>query len=224
MTTIQHQRPAGRSAVLDRARAALLARRRADAALLVAAWEWAVAHPAPSGDEVAGWGEVDLYGEGFLPLAGEGAPLVAEFAPCALAAELGWSTDAAKRLMGDALELASRLPATWRLVRELVVPVHLARDAAEQTRDLGPEAAADADRLLARSPSGQTHRRIRDLVDEARLYHDPDRALDDEQRALAGGRSSSHRDTRRPRPTSRCASTPPTPRRSTRPSPAAPAR
>ena len=30
-------------------------------------------HPAPVGDIYAGWGEEDLYGEGVIPLAGEGA-------------------------------------------------------------------------------------------------------------------------------------------------------
>src|SRR5215510_11450679 len=83
MTTIQHTIPTGRrpglGEVLDRARQALLDRRRADADLLMAAVDWAEAHPATTSHEVAGWGEPDLYGEGFLPLAGEGAPLVAEF-------------------------------------------------------------------------------------------------------------------------------------------------
>lgn len=190
MTTIQHRRErqaAGThlSAVLGRARAALRARREADVALLVAAVEWAETHPAPSVDEVAGWGEGDLFGEGFLPLAGEGAPLVAEFAPYELAASLDWSTEPAKALMGDGLELKHRLPQLWRLVLDLDVPVSVARLASEQTRDLGPEAAAYADRLLTRAPRGLTARRVKDLVDEARLYHDPDRALDDEQHALA---------------------------------------
>ncbi len=43
-------------------------------------------------------------------MAGEGAPLVAEFAPAELAAVLGWSTETVKELMGDALELRCRLP------------------------------------------------------------------------------------------------------------------
>lgn len=188
MTTIQHHRRGagwpGVSAVLDRARAALLGGRRADVELLVAALEWAVSHPASSVYDVAGWGDEDLCGEGFLPLAGEGAPWVTEFAPCELAAELGWSTDPAKQLMGDALGLAYRLPGLWRLTVDLVVPVHLARYAADHTRDLGPEAAAHADCLLTRAPRLLTQSRIRDLVNGARLYHDPDRAIDDEHRAL----------------------------------------
>jgi hypothetical protein len=170
--------------VLDRAKAALRARREADLALLLAAVEWAESHPSPGADDVAGWGDDDLYGEGFLPLAGEGASLVAEFAPLEFAASLGWSSDAAKSVMGDGLELKQRLPQLWGQVLELVVPVGLARQAAEHTRDLGPEAAAHADRLLTRDGSRLTGRRIKDLVDEARLYHDPDRAIDDERHAL----------------------------------------
>ena len=77
--------------VLSRARGALRARKVADVELLVAAVEWAHANPAVSSQEVAGWGDGDLFGEGFLPLAGEGAPLVREFAPFELAATLGWT-------------------------------------------------------------------------------------------------------------------------------------
>jgi hypothetical protein len=174
-------------AVLSRAGAALTDRKRADVDLVLAAIEWAYANPAPSCDEVAGWGGGVLYGEGFLPLAGPGAPLVAEFAPYDLAATLGWSTDAARDLMGDGLELAHRLPSLFGLVCDLKVSLGTARYAAQHTRDLAPEAAAHADRLLAGAVgSGYlTSRRIRALIAEARLYHDPDRAIDDEQQALA---------------------------------------
>src|SRR5438045_9286239 len=83
-------------AVLDRAAEAWAARRAADVALLVAATEWAEAHPGSAADGYAGWGQPDLHGEGVVPLAGEGAPLVAEFAPLALAAVLGWTPTAAR--------------------------------------------------------------------------------------------------------------------------------
>lgn len=179
--------PAAPVKVLVRARAALVDRRRADVHLIDAAVEWAHAHPAPNAQEVAGWGDGIMYGEGFLPLAGEGAPAVAEFAPFDLAAALGWSTDATRALMGDGLELVHRLPGLWALVCELKVSAATARYAAEQTRDLAFEAAAHADRLLTRAIGVGllSSRRIRALVDEARLYHDPDRAIDDELHALA---------------------------------------
>ncbi len=67
--------------------------------------------PAPTEETPAHWGEADLHGEGLVPLAGPGAPWVAEFAPADLAAALGISHDAARQLIADALELAYRLPA-----------------------------------------------------------------------------------------------------------------
>ncbi|MGC4112942.1 MAG: HNH endonuclease signature motif containing protein [Nocardioides sp.] len=179
--------PAPARAMLSRARTALAVRKQADVDLLVAALEWAHANPAQSPDEVAGWGDGVLHSEGFLPLAGEGAPLVAEFSPFDLAATLGWSTEAARALMGDALELFHRLPQLWAMLCRLEVSTSTARYAAEQTRDLAPGAAAHADHLLVRAIGRglQSSHRIRALVDEARLYHDPDRAIDDEQQALS---------------------------------------
>ncbi len=179
-------RPVG-SAVLDRAIDAAEARRAADVALLEAATEWAETHPVPAA-EVGGyarWEHPSQYGEGAVPVAGDGAPLVAEFAADQLAAALGWPVAVARSWMGDGLELKYRLPTLHRLTVTGAMAVHLARYAAEQTRDLPLEAARHADRLLAESSARLTRARIRGRVDEARLYHDPDRAVDDEQTALA---------------------------------------
>ena len=44
------------------------------------------------------------YGEAGMPVAGEGAPLVAEFSVTEFAAALGMSTDAGKRYVGHALD------------------------------------------------------------------------------------------------------------------------
>ena len=63
------------------ATAAVAARRAAEVALLAAAAEGAVLHPATEVTGYAGFGEDLLFGEDLVPLAGEGAPLVAEFAP-----------------------------------------------------------------------------------------------------------------------------------------------
>ena len=57
------------------------------------------------------------YGEAGMPVAGEGAPLVAEFSVTEFAAALGMSTDAGKRYVGHALELRYRLPRVWKRVR-----------------------------------------------------------------------------------------------------------
>jgi hypothetical protein len=173
------------SEVIDRVRAARAAEQRAAADVVELAAEWARLHPCGEQQTPAHWGEVDLHGEATVPLAGPGAPLVAEFAPLALGAALGISHDAARELLGDALELVHRLPRLWSHARDGRVPVWRARQICRQTRDLAPEAAAYADRLVAATPGRISHVRAEQLVDEARLYFDPDRAVDDETHALA---------------------------------------
>ncbi len=73
--------------------------------------------PCPAEEVPAHWGQRDLHGESVCPLAGVGAPWVAEFAPAELGAALGIGVEAAKQLLGDALELAHRLPRLWALVQ-----------------------------------------------------------------------------------------------------------
>ncbi len=51
-----------------------------------------------------------------LAIAGEGAPLVAEFCVAELALALGMSTGAGKRYLGDAVETRYRLPRLWKRV------------------------------------------------------------------------------------------------------------
>ena len=86
--------------VIERARQARQISSAAAAEELAMALAWARLHPCPVDEVPAHWGEVDLHGEGVLPLAGEGAPWVAEFAPADLGAALGISVDAAKQLLG----------------------------------------------------------------------------------------------------------------------------
>ena len=111
------------------------------------------AAPLPHQRDPGPLGEADLHGEGLVPLAGPGAPWVAEFAPADLAAALGISHDAARQLLADALELAHRLPRLWDRVRAGAVPVWRARLIARDTTDLGVEAALFADRLIAATPT-----------------------------------------------------------------------
>src|SRR3954452_2688828 len=120
--TIEAPAPVETRAVLDRARAARRAVLAAAAELLVAAAEWADLHPVAPGQQPAGWGEVDLHGEGLVPLAGEGTPEIAEFAPVELAAHLGVSHDAGRQRIGDALGLRHRLPRLFDLVLAGTVP------------------------------------------------------------------------------------------------------
>ena len=59
-----------------------------------------------------------------------------------------------------------------------------ARLIARETTDLSPEAALFADRLIAATPTRIGQVQAARLVQEARLYFDPDRALADEEQAL----------------------------------------
>ena len=147
--------------------------------------DWALLHPCPEDGTPASWGDGRLFQEQVTPLAGPGAPTVAEFAPADLAAALGVSFNAGRQLLADALELTYRLPTLWSLVHSGKVPVWLGRSIARETHDLSEVAVAHADRLICAVPSKIGQVRARRLIDEARLYHDPDRAQEDERQALA---------------------------------------
>ena len=114
-----------------------------------------------------------------------GTPLVAEFAPAELAAHLGISHDAGRQLIGDALELRHRLPRLFDLVLDGTVPAWRARQAAALTPSLTSEMVTWVDTMLACDPGHLTAVRIRRVVEEAVLHHDPDRAKADEDLALA---------------------------------------
>ncbi|HEY0642524.1 MAG TPA: HNH endonuclease signature motif containing protein, partial [Nocardioides sp.] len=188
-------------AMLDRAAAAMAAKRRVEVEVLESALAWAHAHVVSDVDEAAGWrsetvhapgSAAALFGERPLPIAGVGTPLVAEFAVMELSAVLEVSHEATLALLGDVLDLAHRLPRTWRLVRDLRVPARLGREAARASRDLDLAAAEHADRLLAWQPRRLNPHRIGVLVHEARLYADPDRAIADHDAALAARRVEVH--------------------------------
>ncbi|WP_210650283.1 HNH endonuclease signature motif containing protein [Nocardioides sp. SYSU D00065] len=78
------------------------------------------------------------------PIAGEGAPLVAEFCVAELGAVLGISTTAAKRLIGHALELRHRLPRLWAQVQFGRVPAWRARSVADVTIHAAPALTIEA--------------------------------------------------------------------------------
>lgn len=147
-------------------------RRRADADLaerdvLASAATWADLHSADSIQDAATM--VDRHaGDTGLLVAGEGAPLVAEFSVAEFAAAIGLPTEAGKRLIGHALELRHRLPRLWARVMAGDLPSWRARRVAEQTIDLAPAAAAFVDVHVAavahRIGPAATER----LVDEAR--------------------------------------------------------
>src|ERR1700712_4003584 len=89
-------------------------RRVADAAVaavLLGAVTWAEQHPPESITEAGTW--ISGGGDTGLPLAGPGAPLVAEFCIAEFALAIGRSTDSGRMLIADAVELKYRLPMVW---------------------------------------------------------------------------------------------------------------
>src|SRR4051794_33481812 len=136
------------SEVIDRVRNVRTTAHQAAVEEIQLAVHWALLHPSPDTEWPAHWGDPRLD-EQITPLAGEGAPLVAEFAPADLAAALDLSLDAGRQLIADALEITYRLPGLWSLVLEGRVPAWRARAISHETHDLSPEAVAFADRLIA---------------------------------------------------------------------------
>src|ERR1700710_1999506 len=100
--------------VIDRFRAARVAEHAAAVEQVRLAVSWALLHPCPTDAWPAHWGDPRLD-EQVTPVAGQGAPGVAEFPPADLAAALDVSLDAARLLVGDSLELCYRLPRLWEL-------------------------------------------------------------------------------------------------------------
>src|SRR3954463_12643741 len=90
-----------RAEVIDRVRAARDAAQQAAIEEIDLVVAWALLNPCPDDEWPAAWSEPQLFDEAVTPLAGAGAPLVREFAPADLAAALGISLDAGRRLVAD---------------------------------------------------------------------------------------------------------------------------
>jgi hypothetical protein len=131
--------------------AARSARRDANAAetrVLVQAVEWCRLHEVTDLDDAATW----MAGHGQdtgIPIAGDGAPLVSEFAVAEFASALGLSAGSGRVLVGHALELAHRLPRTWARVLAGDLAPWRARRIAEETQIHTADAAAWLDVQVA---------------------------------------------------------------------------
>ena len=111
-----------------------------------------------------------------LPVAGPGAPLVAEFCVAEFAAAVGLPTETGKAYLGEALELRHRLPRTWGRVQAGDLPAWRARRIARATIALSPAGAGFVDAQVAPfahriRPSG-----VDRLVEEAIVRFMPDEA------------------------------------------------
>src|SRR6478735_1826256 len=168
-TTASTDSPTG---VLDAVRDETDAIRGAEIRRLILAVEWAIMHPVESIMRAA---TVDGT-EDELTIAGEGAPLVAEFCVAELALALGMSTGAGKRYLGDAIETRYRLPRLWKRVLAGEVPVWKARQVASRTIILSADAAAFGDRHVAPVARRCSYAQIDRAVDHARDMFDPEEA------------------------------------------------
>jgi hypothetical protein len=159
------------SAVLSFVRAERQAEARAAAAQLAAAVSWAAMHSVDTLDDAAA---ILVPGcEGEIAIAGPGAPLVAEFSVMEFAAALGLSTDAGRIYLGEAIELAHRLPKTYARVQSWDLPVWKARRIAKATIDLPEDGAAHVDTHLAPVAHSIGVAQLDRTIEEARVRFDP---------------------------------------------------
>lgn len=135
----------------------------AERAVLADALAWAQLHLADPGDErdVATWGDTPV------PLAGEGAPHISQFAVIELGAVLGMSRRSAEDLVADAVELAYRLPQTWTRVTAGTVKAWRARHVAQATRDLSLDAAGFVDAQVSTFANRISSAELQRLIDSA---------------------------------------------------------
>ncbi|WP_343997096.1 HNH endonuclease signature motif containing protein, partial [Nocardioides furvisabuli] len=141
----------GPAALLASIRSRKAAEDQAAADVLELAARWADLHPPESIHSAASFTVAGCEHE--EPIAGPGAPLVAEFCVAELGAVLGITSVSAKKLIGHALELRHRLPRLWSQVHAGRVPAWRAKAVAEVTIHSSPaltrEAAAFVDAQVA---------------------------------------------------------------------------
>ncbi len=170
MAAVRDLEPDTPGELLDDARALRGVADRAEAELLMTAAAYAGMHA--TGDIVS---EADWM-EDSIPIAGAGAPDIAEFCAAEFAASLGMSTEAGRRYLGQAVELTHRLPPLARLVESGHLPAWRARRIADATMSLSAAAAA----FVAAAVAPVAHKvgpvTLDRLVEEARARFDPEEA------------------------------------------------
>jgi len=135
--------------------------------------EWAAGNTVA--DPAAGAATIrDGFVDTGLPIAGEGAPLVSEFALMELIAVLGRSPDGGRVYVGRVLECAWRLPQVYASVAAGRLAPWRAERIAEATRPLCPAAAAFVDRQLFNA-TGVGWAQLERLIAEAVIRFDPAR-------------------------------------------------
>jgi hypothetical protein len=143
---------------------------------MTTAAQWAALHSGASVVTEADWQESSM------PLAGAGAPEVAEFCVAEFALALGLSTDAGRRYLGEAIEVHHRLPRIADRLAAGELPAWRARRVAAATMSLSAAGAAHVDRHVAHIAHRVGPAQLDRLVEEARVRFDPE---DAEARAAA---------------------------------------
>jgi 5-methylcytosine-specific restriction endonuclease McrA len=185
------------SSVLVFARSSQTDADRAQANLLTAAVTWAEQHPPESIHDAATWvcGGADTG----LPLAGPGAPLVAEFCIAEFAVALGRSTDSGRGLIADAVELKYRLPKLWARIQtgrlqSGRLQAWRARRIAQATLGLTMEAARFVDTQVAGFAHTIGVAALDRLVAEATARFMPEVAMQNAEQAAEGRHFTIHHD------------------------------
>src|SRR3954454_19643357 len=170
------------AAVLASARRARATANAAEAQVLADAVEWADLHQV---DDLVDAATVLVeHGKDTgIPIAGEGAPLVSQFAVAEFAAALGLTAGAGRNLVGHALELAHRLPKTWARVQDGSLAPWRSRRIAEQTLCLTVEAAPYVDQMVAPFAHRTGPAQVQRLVEDAIARFMPEFAADRRDRA-----------------------------------------
>jgi len=154
----------------------------AEAQVLASAVEWARLHQVDDLD-LAATVLVEQGKDTGIPIAGEGAPLVSQFAVAEFASALGVSAGAGRNLVGQALELVHRLPKTWAKVQDGSLAPWRARRIADETLCLSMEAASFVDRMVASFAHRTGPAQVQRLVDDAIARFMPEFAAERRDRA-----------------------------------------
>ena len=166
--------------VLGRARRARATADAAEADQLAAAAEWASLHEVSDEDLAATFGDTPVL------IAGPGAPMIAADAIAEFAAVVGMSTNAGRYYIGQAIELAHRLPKIYHRIQTGTLPAWRGRRIAEVTLDLSPEAAAYVDTQLAPFAHKINPAQTQRLVDTAIATFMPEFAAERREKAAEG--------------------------------------
>ena len=134
---------------------------------LLQAVQWAELNPGIAPDPEIEWGMRPTE------VAGEGAPTIDESAVAEFALVIGMKHEPGARLLGDAIELAYRLPRIWARVMAGEVAVFKARKIAQDTRTLSLDAATAVDRHLSLIAKKCSWAEIERQIERARAEHDP---------------------------------------------------